>query len=153
MPNWREVVVGHAFRLPSRNFNYYRDLFLLSPFLLFTIAGVSHLFTPDHADRVLGVKCLALGLLAIGLARERLVIFLAALGFCAVQFHIALILTHDWRALVGLLATGFPFSLSARFWANRKLSYEWPKGLSIVGIVVVLSSGGAAFAVFSWIRR
>ncbi len=152
MPNWKRVVVGDAFRIPSREINYYRDLFLLWPFLLFSIAGLIHVFTPDHYHRVLGAKCLALAVLAIVLARERLVLFLGALGFCALRFLGALFISRDWRILVGLLATGIPLLLSFRFWGNHKLSYEWPKGLSVVDLIVGLSSLGLTFAIFSWIR-
>jgi hypothetical protein len=54
-PQWRieKTIVGNAFRLPSGNRNYYRDLFLLCPFLLFAIAGLLHAFAvtklPSHS--------------------------------------------------------------------------------------------------------
>ena len=153
MPKWNRIIVGDAFRLPSRNFNYYRDLFLIWPFLLFSIAGIIHVFTSDHLHRVLGMKCLVLAALALALARERRILFLGALGFCAVRFLFALVMTQDWRALVGLLATGIPLLLSVRFLADYKPSYEWPEGLSIVSLIVGLSSLGLTLAAFSWIQR
>jgi hypothetical protein len=42
MRNWnRIIVVGDAFKPSSRNLDYYRDLFLVWPFLLFSIIAVS----------------------------------------------------------------------------------------------------------------
>jgi len=40
MANWKQMIVGDAFRSPLHDFNYYRDTFLIWPFLLFTIAGL-----------------------------------------------------------------------------------------------------------------
>jgi hypothetical protein len=138
MSDWKKVVVGDAFRLPSRNLNYYRDLFLLWPFLLFAIVGLINVFASDHHHKILGIKCLGLAVAAIVLARERLILIAGALGFCAVRFIIAVALTHDWRAVVGLLATGIPFLLFLRFVRNYKPSYDWPNGLSVADLVMGL---------------
>ena len=59
MPDWKRVIVGDAFQLSSRDFNYYRDLFLLWPFLLFTIAGLVNLFGVGHDHRI-GIKFVVL---------------------------------------------------------------------------------------------
>ena len=58
VPDWKRVVVGDAVQLSSRDFNYYRDLFLVWPFLLFTIAGLVNLFGVGHDHRI-GMKLLA----------------------------------------------------------------------------------------------
>ena len=86
----------------------------------------------------------------MALARERLVLFLGALGFCSLRLLGALFTTRDWRVLAGFLATGIPFLLSVRFWRDYKLSYEWPSGLSIVDLIVGLSSLALTLATFSW---
>lgn len=140
MPNWKKVIVGDAFRLPSRNLNYYRDLFLLWPFLLFAIAGLLHTFAANRHEKVVGMKCLGLAFLAVVLARERLLLIFGAFGFCAVRFLFAALLTQDKRALVGLLATSIPLLLFVRFKRNYKPSYDWPDGLSIIDLVIGLSS-------------
>ena len=92
------MIVGDTFQLPSRDFNYYRDLFLLWPFLLFTIAGLVNLFGVGHDHRV-GIKFIALSLVTILLARERFILIGGALGFCAVQSGVSFVLKHDWIAL------------------------------------------------------
>ena len=153
MPDWKKVVVGDAFRLPSRNLNYYRDVFLLWPFLLFAIVGLINVFATDHHDRILGMKCLGVAVATIVLARERLVLIGGALGFCAVRLVIALALTHDWRAVVGLLATGIPFLLFLRFVRNYRPSYDWPDGLSIADLVVGVSSLLLTLKIFTLIDR
>jgi hypothetical protein len=84
MPNWKQVIVGDAFRVPSRDLNFYRDSFLIWPFLLFTIAGLANLFSRGH-DHRLGFVFAGLSLLSILLARERLILIGGALGFCTAQ--------------------------------------------------------------------
>jgi hypothetical protein len=78
MPDWKRIVFGDAFRLPSRNLNYYRDLFLVCPFLLFAVVAVFKLL--DY-QWILGAECAGLALAALLLSRERLFLFLGALGF------------------------------------------------------------------------
>jgi hypothetical protein len=151
VPNWNRIVVGDAFRLPSRNFNYYRDLFLLCPFVVFSIAGIIHASAPDHPHRILGMKCLVLAALALALARERRILLMGALGFCAARFLFALVMTQGWKALVGLLVTGIPLVLSVRFLSDYKPRYEWPEGLTIAGLIVGLSSLIFTLAPFTWI--
>jgi hypothetical protein len=77
MPDWKRIVVGDAFRLPSRDINYYRDLFLLCPFILFAVAGIFKLLSQQW---VVGAECLGIALGALLLSRERLLLFLGALG-------------------------------------------------------------------------
>jgi hypothetical protein len=136
MPDWKRIVVGDAFRLPSRNINYYRDLFLLCPFLIFAVAGVFKLVGHQW---VVGAECVGLALGALLLARERFILFLGAVGFCAVRFVIAIAQTHDWRGYVGLLVSGFVLLVSGRLARSYKPSYGWPEG-SIAELVVGLSS-------------
>ncbi len=119
MPNWKQVIVGDAFRVPSRDFNYYRDSFLIWPFLLFTIAGLVNLFSGNH-DHLLGFKFVGLSLLSILLARERIILVGGALGFCAVQSLLSLFFRHDWIGLVVAIPTGALFLLLIR-WLKKGL--------------------------------
>ena len=136
MPDWKRIVVGEAFRLPSRNINYYLDLFLLCPFLLFAVSGVFRLLSHQW---VVGAECIGIALGALLLARERLILFLGAVGFCTVRFLVAILLTQDWRAYVGLLISGIVLVLFGRLAKNYQPSYGWPEG-SVVELVVGLSS-------------
>jgi len=136
VPDWKKIVVGDAFRLPSRNVNYYRDLFLLFPFLIFAVAGAFKLL--DYRW-VLGAECIGLALCALLFARERLFLFLGALVFCAVRFLVVIALIHDWRGFVGLLFAGILLLVFGRMAKNHKPSYGWPEG-SIVEVLVGLSS-------------
>jgi hypothetical protein len=78
--------MGDAFRLPSRDFDYDRDFFLLWPFLMSTILGLVKLFTPARAQTVLGMKCLARSALAIchSIGSRATHPISGALGFCAI---------------------------------------------------------------------
>lgn len=73
MPNWKQMIVGDAFRAPSRDFNYYRDTFLIWPCLVFTIVGLVNLFGGGH-ERRLGFIFAGLSILLILLARERVIL-------------------------------------------------------------------------------
>jgi hypothetical protein len=152
VPDWKRVIVGDAFQLPSRDFNYYRDLFLIWPFLLFTIAGLVNLFSVGH-DHRLGFKFMALSLVTLLLARERFVLLGGALGFCAVQSGISFALKPEWVALTVSVLTGVVFLLLIRSMRDYKPSYRWPKGLSIVDLFIGLSSLGLTIALFFWLRR
>jgi hypothetical protein len=152
VPDWKHVVVGDAFQLSSHDFNYYRDLFLLWPFLLFTIAGLVNLSGVEHDHRI-GMKFLALSLVTILLARERFILIGGALGFCAVQSSISFVLKHDWIALAISISSSTLFLLLLRGLRNYKPSYSWPKRIRIADILTRLTSLGLTLAVFSWIRR
>jgi hypothetical protein len=146
------VVVGDAFQLSSRDFNYYRDLFLLWPFLLFTIAGLVDLlgFGRDHR---IGIRFLALSLVTILLARERFMLIGGALGFCALQSGIFFVLKHDWIALAVSISSSTLFLLLLRGFRNYKPSYSMLKGIRIADILTGLTSMGLTLALFSWILR
>jgi hypothetical protein len=60
-------------------FNYYRDLALISPFLWFSIASIIHLWSPESpAYRAYGFKLAARAIVAILLARGKLIFFIGA---------------------------------------------------------------------------
>ena len=152
MPDWKRVIVGDAFQLPSRDFNYYRDLFLLWPFLLFTIAGLVGLFGVGHDHRA-AVKFVALAIVTILLARERLILIGAALGFCAVQSGISFVLKHDWIALaISVCATTVCLLLLSSL-KDYKPSYSVPNGIRIADILTGLTSLGLTIVLFRWILR
>jgi hypothetical protein len=152
MPNWKHVIVGDAFRVPSRDFNYYRDTFLIWPFLLFSIAGFVGLFSRGHNHR-LGLIFIALSVLCILLARERVILIASAIGFCAVQSSLSFFLRHDLVGLAVAIPAGALFLVLIRFLKDYKPSYGWPRGISIVDLLVGLSSLGFSIFVFHWIRR
>jgi len=136
MPDWKRIAIGDAFRAPSRNFDFYRDLFLLCPFLIFAGGGV---FKMVSHQWIIGAECVGIALGALLLARERLFLFLGAAGFCAVRFVVVIAVTQDWRGYVGLLVSGLVLLFFGRYAKNYKPSYGWPQG-SIAELVVGLLS-------------
>jgi hypothetical protein len=62
--------------------------------------------------------------------------------------------THDWRAIVGLLAVGVLFLGSIRFLADYQPSYKWPDGHSIASLFVNLSGLILTLVAFSspWLQ-
>lgn len=152
MPNWKQVIVGDAFRLPSRDFNYYRDLFLIWPFLLSTIGALVNLFSRGQNHR-LGFIAVGISLLMLLLARERIVLIGGALGFCAVQSLLSFFLRHEWVGLAVAIPSGILFVVLIRSLKGYKPSYQWPRGFTIVDLLVGLSSLGLSLAVFHWIGR
>jgi hypothetical protein len=152
VPDWKRAIVGDTFQLSSRDFNYYRDLFLLWPFLLFTIVGLVNLFGVGHDHRI-GMKFLALSLVTILLARERFILIGGALGFCAVQSGVSFVLKHDGIALAVSISSSTLFHLLLCDLRDYKPSYSTPKGIRIADILTGLTSLGLTLALFSWIRR
>jgi hypothetical protein len=56
MPDWKKIIVGDAFKVSSGGVNQLRDLFLVWPFLLFSIIAVSGLLGPNETDRSYAIK-------------------------------------------------------------------------------------------------
>lgn len=152
MPDWKRVIVGDAFRLPSGDPNYYRDVFLIWPFLLFTIVGLVILFGGGH-DYRLGFICAALSLLSVLLARERIVLIGGALGYCAVQSLLSFFLRNDWRGLAVAIPCGVLFVVILRSLKGYKPSYGWPKGLTVADLIISLSSLGLSIFALRWLGR
>lgn len=126
-------------RLFSRDVNYLRDVILIWPFIIFSIIAAGCAFSPP--DRQLGLRCAAVAIVAILLAKERLVLFLGALGFCAIQLVVALVL-HPWKWSVFAFAllTGVPFLLANRYWRNPKLAYQLPSEFGAVDMLLSFAS-------------
>jgi hypothetical protein len=152
VPDWEKVIVGDAFELPSHDFNFYRDLFLVWPFLLFTILGLVSLFGVGHDLRD-GAKFLALSLVTILLARERFILIGGALGICAVQSLLSFFLRNNRVGLAVGILTGALFLLLIGSLKDYKPNYQPPRSSSIVAGLVSLLSLGFSFLVFRWIPR
>jgi hypothetical protein len=123
----------------SRDVNYLRDMALFWPFVIFSITAVASLYSPSY--RQIGLRCAVLAAITVVLARERLLIFLVALGFCAVQSAIALVV-HPWSWVVFMVAilTGIPFLLANRYWRKPKLAYQLPDEFGAVDALVAFGS-------------
>ena len=135
--------VGGNRKLFSRDANYLRDVALFWPFTLYSIFAVASAFSPSN--RHLALRCAAVALTALLLARERLLLCLVGLGFIAIQCAITLAL-HPWNWSVftaGILTAG-PFLAANRYWRNPKLAYELPKEFSLVDALWSIVSIGAS---------
>ncbi len=154
MPSWKRIIVGDPFKLSPGGSNHYRDLFLTWPFLLFSIVAISNLFASDPAYRSDGIKSAVCAVVAILLAKERLILFLVALGYVTIRLAVALIFMHDWRVLLGFLVSGgiLLAILRSRTGVSWKPSYATTNGLGSLGLVVVVSGLGIAFALAMWMK-
>ena len=152
MANWKQMIVGDAFRVPSRDFNFYRDSLLVWPFLLFTIAALANLSSRSSGHRS-GLEFAALSVVSLALARERFALIGGALGFCAVQSLLFFFLRHEQVGLWIGTITGALFLVLVRSFKNYRPSYEWPESLSIATVLLSLLSLGFTLLVFRWIGR
>jgi hypothetical protein len=126
-------------RLFSRDINYLRDSALFWPFVLYSIFTVGRAFSPPY--RQLGLRCGAVAIVALLLAKEKLVLFLVALGFISIQCAINLVL-HPWSWAVfaaGVLTAG-PFLLANRYWRKPKLAYKLPSEFRLVDALWSIAS-------------
>jgi hypothetical protein len=149
MTTLKRIVVGDAFKLSSGDPNYYRDLALMWPIILFSVGAIVHLTGGTAADRRYGIELLACAIVAVLLAKEKLLLLLVVACLVAVRCLWGFFLIQrDWRLLaIFLLCVCFvaPFR-------NRRLSYEWPKQILVVDIVVGISSLGATVALIHWMQ-
>lgn len=115
----------------SRDLNYLRDVALFWPFVLYSMFAVEAAFSP--ANWQLALRCAAVAVIALFLAKERLLLFFGGLGFVAILCVFALLL-HPWNWIVftTLVLTGGPFLLANRYWRNPKLAYQVPDEFRLV---------------------
>lgn len=126
-------------KLFSRDINYLRDSALFWPFVIYSLLALGWAFSPHH--RQLGLACGVVAVVVLLLANEKLVLFLVALGFVAIQCAINLVL-HRWSWGVfttGVLAAG-PFLVANRLWRKPKLAYELPTEFRLVDALWSIAS-------------
>lgn len=113
-------------RLFSRDLNYLRDVALFWPFVISSIVAASAALS--QSDRQFALRSAGLAIVALLLAREKLLIFLVSLGFCAIQGALWLVIRPwSWSMFAVTALTGVPFLIANRFWRNPKLAYQLPK--------------------------
>jgi|HubBroStandDraft_2_1064218.scaffolds.fasta_scaffold244830_1 hypothetical protein len=154
MHDWNRNVFGEAFKLPSRDFDYYRDTFLMWPILLFCFGSIIDIITPaSHSFRVYGFKLAACAIVAVAFAKERLILLAAGAGFVAIRLAIALAVTQDWKsyAVAFLVSVGSVFAI-LQVRRNWEPSYVSPAKTNALGILVGATGLGAAVAIAFWLK-
>ena len=150
MPEWKRIIVGEALDLSSRDLNYYRDLFLLWPFLIFSIVAVSNFFAEhSHSERLYSYQIAACAIGILLLAKERALLLLGSLGYVVPRMGIFLIFHPNRQYLLAFLvlaglAVQLIKSLNARKW---KPSYNFPGDMHILDLVVGIA--GLVLALFA----
>lgn len=133
----------------SDNFNFYRDLALFWPAFFFLLYGSFNLVVGSHDERVQALRFLALGIVAIIAAKERIFLFLWVLGFYALRCLIHLVLHGwEWRVFAIFLLVAIPFGLASTVWRKPRLSYQIPGDLRMIDLIVSLISIGITLTVF-----
>ena len=127
-----ETKPGELIRtLFSRDLGYLRDSLLFWPLVLYSIFGVASLFSEGH--RRFGLLCIGVAVAALLAARERVLMFVVASGFIAIQCGISLLL-HTWNrnVFVAGLVASCPLLLACRHWRSRRLAYKVPRDFRLV---------------------
>src|SRR5260370_21093684 len=104
MPNWNRILLGDSPKTYP-DLNYYRDLFLMWPFLGFSIAAIPNIVIPQSAAyRIFGLKLAVCAVVALLLAKEKRILFIAASSYVGLSVPFGIIsiptlhLLH-WRLL------------------------------------------------------
>ncbi|HYL84365.1 MAG TPA: hypothetical protein VE263_09030 [Candidatus Angelobacter sp.] len=159
MPNWNRILGLQAFKTQLAPFDYYRDLFLVWPFLGFSIVATSVLFhAQSPANRVYGLKLVACAVVSLLLAKERLILALAASAYVALHMAWGIIFTQTWEIfewlvgsgsiLVVILLVGFRTGVLR----NWKPNYERPKKRRALDIAVGMLGLGLMIAIARWMK-
>jgi hypothetical protein len=153
MPNWRRILVGDAFKLYSRDVNYYRDLALLWPFLLFSIIAISEIFAQSTTNRHRVVMAaIAIGCLI--LAKEKLVLLLASLGFVALRCVWAFAIgARELGLVVTLVVTVGLSAVILVVMRNRAYLNDWPEKTGTLDVLIGLGSLIGTIALKIWLDR
>jgi hypothetical protein len=154
MPDLNRNVFGEAFKLPSRNFDYYRDMFLMWPVWLFSLGSIIDIITPKSPEyRVYGLKLAACAIVAVVLAKERLILLAGGAGFVAIRLAIALAVTQDWKSYVLALLVSAGIVLAVlRVRRDWKPRYASPAKTNALGILVGAVGLGSAVAIAFWLK-
>jgi hypothetical protein len=155
MPDWNRILGWDDLKAQTASFDYYRDTFLLWPFLGFSIAAISVLVHPQSsAYRIFGLKLAVCAVVALLLAKEKLFQVLVASAYVAIRMAIAIIFYHTWVTLALLLASGGTLIVifSSGALKNRKSSYVRPKKLGALAIAVGVLGLGLMMAIGFWMK-
>jgi hypothetical protein len=155
MPNWNRILVGDAFKVQPGGFDYYRDVFLLWPFLGFSIVATSVLMAPKNpADRPYGLKLAACAVVVLLLAKERLILVIAASAYVAIKMAVGIIFIHTWQTLVWLLVSGGILLAAFRLGVLRdwKPSYVRPQKLYVLDIAIGMLGMAVMIAIARWMN-
>lgn len=118
-------------QLLHRDLNYLRDVALFWPFVLYLTFAGGLAFSP--ADRNLALKCAAVSIAALLLARERLLMFFVGMGYIALQCGIFLLLHRwNWTAFAVGILTGGPALAANRYWRKPRLAYKVPDKFRLI---------------------
>jgi hypothetical protein len=101
MPNWNRIIVGDAFKLPSRNLRFYLDLILWFPLLLagLWLTGCFHGWRMAQWDlRQAGIGLAVVSVLLL-LIKERTVVIVSIFWFLAHQAGLHYFFHGDTKAL------------------------------------------------------
>jgi hypothetical protein len=161
MPDWNRILVGDAFALSSRDINFYRDLFLMWPFLACSIVGATALYAPTvPGDRFHGLKAASCAVLIILLAKEKRILMLAASSYVALRVGLRVVagllfFRHD----LGPYLLAFLVSRSVAFFVIRSLkgwqpSYRFPRRgqMCLFDILVCLAGLVSTMAFLNWTK-
>jgi hypothetical protein len=123
----------------SRDLNYLRDMALFWPFVLYSIFGVASAFSPGY--RHFAIRCVAVAMAALILAKERLLLFVVGMGFIAVQCAFTLVL-HSWNSAVFIagVLTGGTFFSAGYVCRKRRLTYKLPNEFRLVDALWSIAS-------------
>jgi hypothetical protein len=161
MPDWNRIIVGDAFKVSSHDINYYRDLFLIWPFLLCFIVALSVPYVQDSLpDRLYGFKAAACAVSLAVLAKESRVLIFGSSCYVVLRLGIRLVLgllflRHDWGPYLLL----FLVSGAVAFFAVRSLkgwhpSYNLrpPGQMRVSDLLVCVTSLGFAILLLRLIK-
>ncbi len=151
MPNWNKIIIGDAFKLPSRAPRFYLDLMLWFPTFLtgFWFVGCFHGWRMNQWDiREAALSAMVLCFLLL-LIKERTVLMASMLGFVAYSARLQFVFHGDRRALTylylfyGGAVLAVIIGVSFRFMFMRNpdfdLNYRRPDRESTwLGVVLVL---------------
>jgi hypothetical protein len=151
MPNWNKLIIGDAFKLPSRAPRFNLDLMLWFPTLLtgFWFVGCFHGWRINQWDvKEAALSAVVLCFLLV-LIKERTVLIASMLGFVAYTTRLQFVFHGDVRALtysylfyggavlVVIIGTSFRFMFMKN--ADFDLTYRNPdRENTWLGLVLVL---------------
>jgi len=151
MPRWKRLIIGDAFEPASRKVNFYRDLALLWPFMLFSLMAVSEVFHPT-ASRHYWIFLAAVAVFLLALAKEKVLLLLAVLALVAVRcVWVSIAIRRDVWVIVTGVVCGLIILLATLVGRGYRPSYDWPENTGILELLVGVGSLTATIMLKIWL--
>ena len=153
MVDWKRIIVGDAFELSSRDWNYYRDLVLVCPFTLFSLMVFDEFFHPTDTRHYWAILA-AVAVVLVLLAKEKVLLLLAPVAFIAMRsLWVFIAVRRDIRVLLAGGICSLILIVALVLGRNYRPKYQFSGTDRMLDLVVGVLSLIGTFVLKIWLDK